>query len=191
MLKKLLLSLALGSSLFAMHDASLNLNNEDIEAKANIDLGELNQSDYPDIYFLTLGFLKADNKEDASSLLEAGFMLRQDVNGVDGLRMAVGIKGTYTKLGSLKHAAAPLGAELAYTLPIDVMPVVLSGTFYYAPSVLTFKDADKYKEARVELGLNLMDHGTLFVGYRYIDTDYDAVNYTYNDSGYIGFRVKF
>ncbi len=195
MLKKLLLSLALGTSLLAMHDASLNLNNDDIEVKGNIDLGELNQSDYPDTYFLTLGFLDVDNKESTDPLLSAGFMLRQDITGAQGLKFGIGMTGVYTKVANESYAAVPINAELAYTLPIDfAMPVILSGRLAYAPSVLSFKDADRYFEGRAELGLQIVEQGTLFIGYRKITTDFEdnrGGDYTYNDTGYIGFKVRF
>ncbi len=192
MLKKILLTIALGSSLLAMHDASLDLNNDDVEVQGNIDIGELNRSDYPDMYFLTLGLLDVDNKEKTNPLYSAGFMLRQNLSGADDFKFGIGIKGTYTKVGNAKHATVPINAELAYTLPLDIsMPLVLSASLAYAPSALSFKDADKYFEGRAELGLQIIEQGTLFVGYRQIDTDFEGGDYEYNDTGYIGFRVRF
>ena len=196
MLKKLLLTLALGTAAFAMHDASLNLNNEDLEVKGSIDIGELNRSDFPDMYFLTLGVLDVDNDNNAKQLLNAGFQLRQEIRGVQGLKFAIGIKGTYTKVGNFKHASIPVGAELSYTLPFNsFIPIILTGTVDYAPSVLSYKDADRYMENRVELGFQIIEQGTLFVGYRKIDLDFDKNagngDYTYTDTGYIGFKVRF
>ncbi len=196
MLKKLLLSLALSVSLFAAHDASVNLNSDDIELNGNIDIGEMNQTDYPNTYFLTLGFLDVDNRESTDPLLSAGFMLRQDVTGMQGLRFGIGAKGTYTEVGQLKHAAVPLGVELVYTLPIgSTVPVVVSGSFDYAPSVLSFKDADMYMEKRIELGVQIVEQATIFAGFRDIDTDFEVggrkADYEYNDEFYIGFRIKF
>ena len=195
MLKKLLLSLALSTSLFAMHDASVNLNSDDIEVKGNIDLGELNQSDFPDMYFLTLGLVDVDNTASTDPLFSAGFMLRQDLQGIDNLKFGIGFKGTYTKVGSSKHAAIPINAELAYTLPLDLaIPIVVSGAISYAPSVLSFKDADSYFEGRAEIGLQIIEQGELFVGYRQIDTDFEnryGGDYEYNDAAYIGFKVRF
>jgi hypothetical protein len=196
MLKKLLLSLALSISLFAAHDASVNLNSDDIELNGNIDIGELNQSDYPNMYFLTLGFLDVDNPESTDPLLSAGFKLRQDISGLPGLRFGIGAKGTYTEVGRHKHAAVPLGIELVYTLPIDsAVPVIVSGSFDYAPSVLSFKDADKYMEKRLELGVQIVEQAVIFAGFREIDTDFETAgaggDYEYNDELYIGFRIKF
>ena len=192
MLKKLLLSLALAGALFAQHDASVNLNSDDIELQANIDLGELNQSDYPDTYFLTLGFLDVDNKESTDPLVYAGFKLRQDITGIEGMRFGIGAKGTYTKVGGERHVAIPIGLEVAYTLPLEIaMPIIVSGYFDYAPSVLSFKDADKYIEKRLEIGIQLIEQANVFVGWREIDTDFDNGDYEYNDEVYIGFRVRF
>lgn len=195
MLKKLLLSLALSASLFAMHDASVNLNSDDIEVNGNLDLGELNESDYPDSYFLTFGFLDVDNAVSTDPLLSAGFMLRQDMTGIENMRFGLGFKGTYTEVGRSKHAAIPINAELAYTLPLDfAMPIVISAGLSYAPSVLSFKDADSYFEGRVEASLQIIEQGSLFVGYRQIETDFESNeggDYTFSDSAYIGFKIRF
>jgi hypothetical protein len=175
-----------------MHDASVNLNNDDIEVQGSLDLGELNQSDYPDIYFLTLGLLDADNKEKTDPLLSAGFMLRQNLRGAESLKIGIGIKGTYTEVGNAKHATVPINAELSYVLPIDsVIPFMISGSVSYAPPVLSFKDADRYFEGRAELSLQIVEQGSLFVGYRQIKTDFIADGYKFNDTGYVGFKVRF
>ena len=196
MLKKLLLSLALVGSLFAQHDASLNLNSDDIEVNGNIDLGELNQSDYPDTYFLTLGFLDVDNDDYSTDpMWSAGFKLRQDVEALEGLRIGLGFKGVYTEVRGSTFTAIPLGLEAAYTLPLDFsMPIVISGNFDYAPSVLSFSDADKYMEKRLEASIQIIEQANIFIGYRSIDTDYDNslgdVEYTDNH-WYVGFKVRF
>jgi len=196
MLKKLLLSLALAGALFAQHDASLNLNSDDIEVQGNIDLGELNQSDYPDTYFLTLGFLDVDNDHYSTDpMWSAGFKLRQDVEALEGLRVGLGLKGVYTEVRGKTFMAIPLGLEAAYTLPLDfAMPIVISGNFDYAPSVLSFSDADKYMEKRIEASIQIIEQANVFVGYRSIDTDYDNsigdVEYTDNN-WYVGFKVRF
>jgi len=194
MLKKLLLSLALSVSLFAQHDASLNLSNDEIELKGNIDIGELNQSDYPDTYFITLGFLDVDNAQSTDPLLEAGFMLRQEIQAIQGLKFGLGVKGTYTEVSSKKHTAIPIGVELAYTLPIDFpMPIIVSGSLFYAPSMLSFQDAERYFEGRAEVSLQIVEQASIFLGYRQINTDFDGYlgNYAYSDQGYVGFKIRF
>jgi len=195
MLKKLLLGLTLSTSLFAMHEASINLNNDDIEVNANIDLGELNHSDYPDSYFLTMGLLDVGRNVNTEPLYSAGFMLRQPIHGTNGLKFAIGVKGTYLKSGTVTHASVPINVGLSYTLPIDfVMPIYISGDLSYAPSVLSFEDADRYFEGRTELGLQIIEQGSLFVGYRKIDANFKNTsggNYTFSDTAYIGFKVRF
>jgi len=195
MLKKLLIGLALSSSLFAMHEASINLNNDDIEVNGNIDLGELNKSDYPDSYFLTLSLLDVEQNTNTEPLYSAGFMLRQPIHGAGGLKFGIGVKGTYLKAGTIVHASVPINVGLSYVLPLDfVMPIYISGDLSYAPSVLSFEDADRYFEGRTELGLQIIEQGSLFVGYRKIDTNFKGTSggdFTYSDTAYIGFKVKF
>ena len=196
MLKKLFLSLAVTTALFAQHDAAINLNNDDIELQSNVDLGELNQSDYPDTYFLTLGFLDVENRESTDPLFSAGFKLRQDIPAVPNLRFGIGLKGTYAKVASGKHVAVPLGAELVYSIPLaDAMALKFSGFFDYAPSALAFKDADNYMEKRLEVGFQIVEQATIFAGYRDIDLDFEVNNnkwdYRFDDDFYVGFRVRF
>ena len=194
MLKKLLLILSISAAVYAQHDASVNLNNDEIELKANLDIGELNESDYPDTYFFTFGFLDVDNAQSTDPMWEAGFMLRQDISEVEGLRFGLGAKGTYTKVANSTHTAVPIGVELEYTLPLDFsMPVKVKGGMFYAPSVLTFQDADRYFEGRIELSIDIVEQATLFVGYRQIDTDFENYrgDYTYTDHAYVGAKVRF
>ena len=198
MLKKLLLSLAVTTALFAQHDAAINLNNDDIELQSNVDLGELNQSDYPDTYFLTLGFLDVENENRSTDpLFSAGFKLRQDIPAVPNLRFGIGFKGTYAKVASEKHVALPLGAELTYSIPLaEAMALKFSGFFDYAPSALAFKDADNYMEKRLEVGFQIVEQATIFAGYRDIDLDFNREksligDYRFDDDFYFGFRVRF
>jgi hypothetical protein len=194
MLKKLLLTLALAGSLFAQHDASINLNSDELELKGNLDLGELMQSDYPDMYFITMGYLDVDNDESTDPLLEVGFMLRDDIYAVDGLRFGIGFKGNTAEVSGQNFSSIPLGVELEYTLPIDFsMPITLSGVLFYAPPALTFQDGDKYLETRIEASIAIVEQAIIFVGYRQIDTDYDGWvgDYSYSDEAYVGFRIRF
>ena len=195
MLKKLLLIAALGASLFAQHDASLNINSDDVEVQGNIDLGMMNETGGYDTHFLTLGLLDVDNRESTDPLLSAGFKIRQDVMALEGLRFGLGVKGTYTKVGRSTHAAVPIGVEAVYTLPLDTgIPIVVTAAIDYAPSVLNFKDADSYMEKRLEVGVKIIEQATIYLGYRNIDTDFENTqggDYEYNDEVYIGFRVQF
>jgi len=194
MLKKILLLLTLTGALFAQHDASINLNSDEIELKGNLDLGELMQSDYPDMYFVTVGYLDVDNDESTDPLIEAGFMLRDDIYAIDGLRFGIGFKGNSAEVSGQNFSSIPLGIELEYTLPLDFsMPIKLSGTLFYAPSALTFQDGDRYFEGRMEASISIIEQADIFVGYRKIDLDFDGWrgDYNYSDDAYVGFRIRF
>lgn len=62
---------------------------------------------------------------------------------------------------------------------------------YYAPSVLSFKDADGYFETRIHLDAEPIDNARIEVGYRKIDTDLKSRSVTYNDAWYFGLRLDF
>lgn len=193
MLKQILLTAALGACLLAQHDASLNINSDDLELQGNIDLGVVSDAGSYGTHFLTLGFIDVDNSVRTDPLVSTGFKIRQNITGVEGLRFGLGLKGTYTKIGNLRHLAIPLAIEAAYTLPINsAIPIVVTGFLDYAPSVLSFKDADSYMEKRLEVGIEIINQATIFIGYRNIDTDFqNNIDYDYNDSGYLGFKVRF
>ena len=125
-------------------------------------------------------------------MFSAGFMLRQNLNGMENMKFGIGFKGTYTKVANSKHIALPINAELSYTLPLDIaVPITLSGSIAYAPSVLTFEDANKYFEGRAEISAQIIEQGSLFIGYRQIDTNFKNADYEFSNTGYIGFKVRF
>ncbi|MDF1879727.1 hypothetical protein JHD50_00165 [Sulfurimonas sp. MAG313] len=193
MLKKLMLSLCFSTSLFAMHDVSVSLNNEDLEIQGSLDIGELNKSDFPDTYFLTLGLLNVDGTLSTNPLSYIGFMLRQEISGTKNLRFGVGFKATYTKVSGVTHMTAPLNAELAYTLPLDMtLPLTLFANVAYAPNVLSFSDASKYFESRLEIQLQIIEQGNIFLGYRHIEVGFENQStYKYSGAGYLGFKIRF
>jgi hypothetical protein len=67
----------------------------------------------------------------------------------------------------------------------------LNGAFYYAPSVLSFKEGDGYMETRIGLDVEPIENARFGVGYRIIDTDLKTRDVTYNDAWYFGMRLDF
>ena len=67
----------------------------------------------------------------------------------------------------------------------------INASVYYAPSVLSFSDADSYFETRISYDIEVIDNGKITLGYRKMDTNYDAGDFTYNDSWYAGFKFSF
>jgi hypothetical protein len=87
----------------------------------------------------------------------------------------------------------PLFGEAALRLPFDepIPATTLSAKLAYAPSVLSFIDADQYLEYRLEADVEVISNIHIYGGYRNIDTDYEAFDYNLNDSWYGGLKISF
>ncbi|MEN4044731.1 YfaZ family protein [Sulfurimonas sp. NW15] len=191
MLKKITLMAVSAVAVFAMNSASININNEDLELNANLDVGQFNENVEPETMFVGVRFLDADNanRVNNEALYEVSFLMKKEV-GESDLSVGLGIKANYTK----DYRTLPLGIVFEYALPsATVVPMALHADVYYAPKVLSFDKANKYFEYRVECDAEVIDHGHVVLGYRHIRTDYDDLrgNFTYNASGYIGFKFEF
>ena len=191
MLRKITLMATSVAAAFAMNSASININNEDLELNANLDIGQFNENVEPETMFIGVKCLDADNSNRVNddALYELSFLMKKEM-GESGLNVGLGIKTNYTK----DYTTLPLGVVFEYGLPsITVVPMSLRANIYYAPKVLSFRDANKYFEYRLEYDAEIIEHGHVIVGYRHIKTDYDDVRgtFTYNASAYVGFNFEF
>jgi len=191
MLKKITLMTASAVAALAMNSASININNEDLELNANLDIGQFNDNVEPETMFVGVRFLDADNTDriNNDALYELSFLMKKAM-GESGLQIGLGVKANYTK----DYRTLPLGIVFEYGLPsVTVIPMSLHADIYYAPKVLSFDNANKYFEYRLEYDAAVIDHGHVFLGYRNIRTDYNDIrgSFTYNAAGYVGFKFEF
>ena len=197
MLKKITLIALCAASAFAMHSGEININNKDLEIGAKFDLGQFNTAVEPDTMFVGGKFINADGDHaddkvnDLDPYFELNFLMMQAV-GNQGMSIGMGAKVALTE----DYAAVPLGLEFAYKLPVtDFVPMYLNGSLYYAPSVLCMSDADSFLEYRLSYDVEVIKNGLITIGYRNIDTNYDngggKVDFTYNESFYVGFKIGF
>ena len=198
MLKKITMMAACAVSAFAMHTAEININESDLEIGAKFDMGQFNQSVEPDTVFVGLKFLNGDSKhssEDGTNMdpyFEANFLMQREI-GNAGMYFGLGVKANYTK----DYSSLPLGVEFKYTIPApDLIPMHVNGSIYYAPSALAFSDADDFIEYRISYDVEVIDNGSISVGYRSLNTNYkkDANplgTFNYNKSWYVGFKFAF
>jgi hypothetical protein len=86
--------------------------------------------------------------------------------------------------------ALPLEIGLIYTLPIALRTHIAA--FYdIAPTALCFNDCDRFTELRFEAGIEPIEGGMLFVGWRKIELRDEGWKYELNKAAYIGVRVSF
>lgn len=204
MFKKIGLILASSISAFAMHSAEININEKDLEFALNLDMGQYNRNVEPDTTFLGVQYLKAsdDNSEyyngktaELKYFLELNFLIKQEVKN-SGLKIGLGVKTNFSKVYDKKFMSVPIGLDVSYGLPLkDFIPVEVGAEVYYAPESLSFSDAHGFLEYRLGLVAELIERGSVFFGYRSLNTEYqiDKITYdiTYNESSYFGFKFEF
>jgi len=92
------------------------------------------------------------------------------------------VDGVYTK----NNSAIPLGIGVSSYLPFYKVPTLIKGEIEYAPKILSFKDADRFLKAKIELGIQFIKNAEAFVGYRTI-----SFNHLYNNAVYVGAGFNF
>ncbi|MBD3790901.1 MAG: hypothetical protein IE918_01925 [Campylobacterales bacterium] len=184
--KKILLgSFLLGGVLSAQNAVSLNINNEDAELQTSLNFNDMIGYADGTSYTLDANYLHSDG----DNLFGIGLSGENQLQGVYGLRVGLGIKAVFAD----EFAAVPFLAKAAYTLPLtDAIPTTtLEMSFAYAPEILSFNEAEDYTEFRTQLGMEVVPNIQLYTGYRNIDTDYKAVDHTFNESFYLGMKLSF
>jgi hypothetical protein len=200
MLKKLIMTLALAGSLFAMHEVELNLNDYDLAAKLNLDMGQFNPSVDPDTVFLGVGYLHGSQQHSdrdlskSYDLYDVNFFVKQRLSKARNITLGLGTKLVYTEIEGEDFYALPLGLLVRYDLPLGLpVPFILGGDLYYSPQVLSWKDAKNYTEYDLFLDIQIIDRAAITAGYRKIDTDFDVSNgdLIFNEAAYIGVKFRF
>lgn len=197
MLKKLGLLTLSSVAAFAMHTAEININNQDLELVGKLDVGQINRSVEPGTMFVGLKLLNGHEDHSSEENIENGSyldlnFLMMNKSPIKGLSIGLGVKLNYSDSFDKDYVSVPLGIELKYKLPAtNLIPLYLGGNAYYAPSVLSMSDAEDFLEYRAYFDLEVIRSGSLTLGYRYIETNYSKVEYTYNKSAYIGFKFAF
>jgi len=194
MLRKISLMALSTISVFAMHSAEININDKDLELTTKLDLGQFSNTVEPDTTFLGVSYINGheDNSNaDVNGYAEIGFLMKREIENT-GVMFGIGVKSNYTKINGDRFVSIPLGLELGYALPVAI-PVVFGMKVYYAPESLAFSKAKNFLEYRADVSAEVIEKGSLVLGYRNIDTNIENRfgTQTYNKSIYFGFRFAF
>jgi hypothetical protein len=162
----------------------LNLNSDTVEVGYSLDITSAFGYSGNTRYTIFGNYLNGDD-----SLFKAGFGVSGSPEGAESVTIGAGIEGVFAD----SYVALPLFLRFSYVLPFDqpVPLTTLSASLDYAPSVLSFSDAESYKEYRFEGDMKIIDNFHLFAGYRNIETEYDVRMITFDDSWYGGIRFSF
>jgi len=148
---------------------------------------------------------------EASGLnLDAGWLYNQDNGSVfhgglnlvglassgrnkNKLEAGLGGRFVYTDGDNSKQNGfgIPIGGLLRFT-PQAMDRLSISGSLYFAPSLLAFGDMDKYQEYTIRVGYNVLRQADLYVGARYVRGDYkNASDLRYDTGMHIGMTLRF
>lgn len=162
----------------------LNINSDDAEFEASVGINDAFNIQSQTRYDIHASYLHSDD-----NLFTVGFGATNTLDGADSFAFGVGINAVFGD----NYTAVPLYGKLSWILPFDEPIPETSLSLYaaFAPSVLSFSDADSYSEFRFEADSEVIDHIHIYAGYRNIDTDYETYDYNFNDSWYGGVRFNF
>ena len=185
-MKKFICTAAIvGMSLVQASSLGININSEDVEVSGKMDITSAIGYGSGTSYFLNGDYIHTENDD----LFKAGFGASNTLSGAEGLTFTFGLEGVFGD----SYVAMPLFGEAKLRLPLDepVPATSLSARFDYAPSVLSFIDAQQYLEYRFEADVEVFSNVHVYGGYRNIDTDYETYDYNLNDSWYGGLKISF
>lgn len=184
LLKPFFLSLSFGTLLYA-NSIGININENDVEASASIKLERFVSPTSSTVYLIDASYLNA-NGDNLSSF---GISGKNALQTVEGVYLAFGAKFVTTR----DYVALPLFARVDFVLPLDetIPETTLGATIAYAPPVLSYFNAAKYQEVRVEATMEVIPNILLYGGYRSIDTDYEPYEKLFTESLYGGLKLSF
>lgn len=184
-MKKLFLSAFLILGMLKADSIGLNINSDDVEIQGILNINNTIGYGSGIDYEISGNYLHTENDD----LFKAGFSASSPLSGAEGLKLTFGIEAVFME----DYVAMPLFGQASLRLPLDepIPATSLTLRVDYAPSVLSFIDADNYLEYRFEADMEVITNIHLFGGYRNIDTNYDAYDYTMNDSWYGGLKISF
>lgn len=135
------------------------------------DFGLLHQED--DIYLASLGLHLVDNAATETAPFQVGLGGRLqlvDTEGPSGGAISLGAWGRYSFPGANRFAIA--------------------GNVYFAPDVTSFGDMENFLEYGVRGEYEVLRNGSLYLGYRKIEADFDVVDDADLDKG-LHFGMQF
>ena len=86
----------------------------------------------------------------------------------------------------------PIGGFARYT-PRAIDRLSVTGSLYFAPSILTIGDMDQYQEYTIKVSYNVLRRADVYIGARYVRGDYDknAPDVRFDTGMNIGISLRF
>lgn len=143
---------------------------------------------------LDLSFEAMHNK-DNGDFAGAGLGLRADANpGGSPVYALIGVKALWINPsypGVTQGTALALGGGVELALP-QYNRIMFGGYVYWAPSVTSFGNADRFLEEEVRAGYRVLPNGTVYLGYRHATARFKNTADLVMDNGInLGFSLRF
>ena len=186
-MKKLaLLLLIINLNIFAMDKASLglNINTGDLEVEGRSSLAFTTNDPVYRNFYVDANFINAED-----TLFGFGLFVENSPINYQNIAFSIGLRAIFTDNGNDSFTAIPIMLGAKARMYLGNLPKSNLGVkFAYAPSPLTFQDADSYFEYRIEVDMSIIENINIYLGYRNINTNYEKRDVNYNDSLYVGFK---
>jgi len=158
----------------------INLSNHTVETQystnagsAQMSLGGLYNDDEKN-WFVQAGLLAAGETETGGSRFDAG---------LGGKLYAVHVSGK-------DLLALGLGGQLRW-FPGN-RSFAVGGYAFYAPSVVTFVDGERFSDVGLRVEIEVVKNSTLYAGYRWVKAELSNHTSPYVDKGaFVGIRIDF
>lgn len=105
--------------------------------------------------------------------------------------IGVGFQGNFFKAEDFKGSAVGLGGTFKLNIP-SAPGLSIESDLHYAPSVLSFGDADEFRRFRVQSNYRIIENADISIGYRYLNVGVEQTNQNENfESGaFIGLQLS-
>jgi len=171
-----------GSTVANANDASLRISNDSVHTQVNLSPNNAN-IDFGAGYMYHEGSRHIINID----------MHAKGQTAIGNLPTTAGIGVQATGFDDKKIDGGALGLGGFARLNIPSVPgLSLEGALHYAPSILSFGDADDLTRVRAQVNYRVIQNADVFLGYHYLNTDLDGGSDVTLDKGiFAGMKLLF
>lgn len=133
--------------------------------------------------------------KDNGTLTYGSVHLVDIASGGDSDALQAGLGGKFVLLQEDRidedGQAAAIGGFFRYTFP-NYNRLGIAGSLYFAPSILSFGDLDRYVEADVRVQYNVLRKADIYLGVRNVNVDFGALGEGSVETGvHLGVHLEF